>query len=353
MVDPTTFMLALLAALFTALAGMHTVKQGHMGVYYRGGRLLPEITEPGFHWKIPGLTQHENVQVTWQTDRLPEIVCGSSKGGSATLEIEVVNQLRNSAQCVGRVISRFGTDYDRPLIFDYIPSEVAQFCKNYPLEDIYIRRFDELDEVLMSKLKGVITEFGMSECLSIQKVRIGRPKLSTAMRTRFEAIEHEEKEKDLAEQKKMTEKVKLEAQLQRAKMLSMQEQEESRIQMETKVLAAKKQAEIQEIQNAMRLKQAQAIADSHLLQKQREADGLRATIEAFNGTAAMLEWHRNQAYWQSPNKVYYFADSAAHMPKTFVGGGALHGGNAPLEVEQQPTEEAAGAAAAAAGASVA
>ena len=151
----------------------------------------------------------------------------------------------------------------------------------------------------------------------------------------------------------MTEKVKLEAQLQRAKMLSMQEQEESRIQMETKVLAAKKQAEIQEIQNAMRLKQAQAIADSHLLQKQREADGLRATIEAFNGTAAMLEWHRNQAYWQSPNKVYYFADSAAHMPKTFVGGGALHGGNAPLEVEQQPTEEAAGAAAAAAGARVA
>jgi hypothetical protein len=140
------------------------------------------------------------------------------------------------------------------------------------------------------------------------------------MRTRFEAIEHEEKEKDLAEQKKLTEKVKLEAQLQRAKMLSQQEQEESRIQMETKVLAAKKQAEIQEIQNAMRLKQAQATAEGHLLQKQSEADGLKATVNAFNDTSAMLEWHRNQAYWQSPNKVYYFADSADHMPKSFIGG---------------------------------
>merc|ERR1711918_320317 len=109
-------------------------------------------------------------------------------------------------------------------------------------------------------------------------VRIGRPKLSSAMRTRFEAIEHEEKEKDLAEQKKLTEKVKLEAQLQRAKMLSTQAQEESRIQMETKVLAAKKQAEIQEIQNAMQLKRAQTTAESHLVQKKREADGLRATI---------------------------------------------------------------------------
>merc|ERR1719146_99169 len=73
----------------------------------------------------------------------------------------------------------------------------------------------------------------------------------------------------------------------------------------------------------MRLKQAQAVAESHLVQKKREADGLRATIEAFNSTgvgiASMLEWHRNQAYWQSPNKVYYFADSAAHMPKSFIG----------------------------------
>lgn len=242
------------------------------------------------------------------------------KRDTYTVDIEVVNRLRNSRQCVSKVISQFGTDYDKPLIYDYIPSEVAQFCKNYPLEDIYIRRFDELDEVLMSKLTGVIKEFGMSECLSIQKVRIGRPKLSTAMRTRFEAIEHEEKEKDLAEQKKLTEKVKLEAQLQRAKMLSQQEQEESRIQMETKVLAAKKQAEIQEIQNAMRLKQAQATAEGHLLQKQSEADGLKATVDAFNDTSAMLEWHRNQAYWQSPNKVYYFADSADHMPKSFIGG---------------------------------
>merc|ERR1712139_392065 len=88
---------------------------------------------------------------------------------------------------------------------------------------------------------------------------------------------------------------------------------------ETKVLAAKKEAEIQEIQNAMQLKRAQTTAESHLVQKKREADGLRATIEAFNSTASMLEWHRNQAYWQSPNKVYYFADSAAHMPKSFIG----------------------------------
>jgi hypothetical protein len=217
-------------------------------------------------------------------------------------------------------VSQFGTGYDQPLIFDYIPSEVAQFCKNYPLEDIYIRRFDELDEVLMEKLTKVIAEFGMTDCLEIQKVRIGRPMLSAEMQKRFEAIEHEEKEKDLAETRKQTDKVKLETQLQSAKMLSQQAQEEARIQLETKVLSARKAAEIQDIENEMKLKQAKSEAEGAQVKQQQVATGLAATIAAFNGnTEHMLEWHRTSAYWNSTNKVYYFADSSNHMPKTFVG----------------------------------
>lgn len=312
------------ALLFTGAGlGIHTIDEGHLGVYYRGGKLLKTVNEPGFHWKVPMLTKHENVQVTWQTDRLPAVMCGSSRGGTATLSIEVVNRLKGSHECVERTISQFGSGYDQPLIFDHIPSEVAQFCKNYPLEDIYIRRFDELDEVLMEKLTKVIDTFGMSDCLQIQQVRIGRPQLSESMSKRFEAIEHEEKEKDLAETQKETEKVKLETQLQKAKMLSQQLQEEARIQLETKVISAKKAAEIKLIESEMKLKEAESLAKGALIKQQSEAAGLAAVISAFdNNTEHMLEWHRTAAYWNSSNKVYYFADSADHMPKTFVGSGA-------------------------------
>ena len=132
--------------------GIHQCYQGHKCVYYRGGLLLSEINEPGYHLKIPLITTHYNVQVTWQTDKLTNVICGSSRGGRAYLDIEVVNKLDNSKECILNVIGEHTIDYDKPLIFDYIPSEVAQFCKNYTLDDIVIRKFDKLDEVLLDKL---------------------------------------------------------------------------------------------------------------------------------------------------------------------------------------------------------
>jgi len=50
-----------------------------VGVYYRGGALLSDITDPGLHFKIPFITKVESVQVTVQTDRVTNIpVCPSN-----------------------------------------------------------------------------------------------------------------------------------------------------------------------------------------------------------------------------------------------------------------------------------
>ena len=77
-----------------SLSILHQVPEGHVGVYWRGGALLKTITEPGakysfdffnvykqkrllhvlrinfpgFHLKMPFITQYEPVQVTLQTD---------------------------------------------------------------------------------------------------------------------------------------------------------------------------------------------------------------------------------------------------------------------------------------------
>ena len=63
---------------------------------------------------------------------------GSSQGGYAFLDIEVVNKLSSNDKCILKVIGEHTIDYDKPLIYDYIPSEVAQFCKDYTLDDIVI-----------------------------------------------------------------------------------------------------------------------------------------------------------------------------------------------------------------------
>jgi regulator of protease activity HflC (stomatin/prohibitin superfamily) len=316
---------------------LHTIEEGHRGVYYRGGSLLSTCTKPGFNYKIPAITTYHNVQVTVQTDKLDHVPCGSSQGGTAHLDIEVVNRLLPSDACVLKAVSEFTVDYDKPLIFDFVPSEVAQFCKNYSIEDIYIRQFDKLDEVLLEKLKGNVEAYGMGGCLEVLRLRISRPKLSPALQERFEAIEHEEKARDLQAKRIETERATLEAEAQRAKMTQQRRQDEMRIEMETAVLRERKRAEIAAIDSETRAKQRATKAEADRLAqvkavdaeaygKQKDAEAVTQMLTAFakgapDGTvqispvAAFLEWHRTKAFWASTNKVFYFGDSADHMPK--------------------------------------
>lgn len=44
--------------------GIHTIPEGYVGVYFRGGALLEGTAGPGWHVKLPGVTSYDTVQVT-------------------------------------------------------------------------------------------------------------------------------------------------------------------------------------------------------------------------------------------------------------------------------------------------
>lgn len=251
----------------------HQCNQGHRCVYYRGGSLLNSISDPGFHMKFPLITSHFNIQVTWQTDRLENVICGSSQGGEAYLDIEVVNKLKKSDQCILKVVGEHTIDYDKPLIFDYIPSEVAQFCKNYTLDDIVIREFDKLDEVLLGKLRENVESYGLGDCLEIKKVRINRPKLDAKMKEKFESIENEKKAMELAEKQKETQRVKLEAELQKEMMDKERQKKTNEIQLQIMIETSRKQAERQQIDDQKNLKSKKIEADAVMYTMKKKAEG--------------------------------------------------------------------------------
>lgn len=269
------FFAYLLAVFAVPTSGMfiHQCVQGHRCVYYRGGSLLDSIADPGFHMKFPIITSHFNIQVTWQTDRLENVICGSSQGGQAYLDIEVVNKLKNSDRCILKVVGEHTIDYDKPLIFDYIPSEVAQFCKNYTLDDIVIREFDKLDEVLLGKLRENVESYGLEDCIEIKKVRINRPKLDAKMKEKFESIENEKKAMELAEKQKETQRVKLEAQLQKEMMEKERQKKTNEIQLQIMIETAQKQAEKQVIDDEKNLKSKKIEADAVMYAMKKKAEG--------------------------------------------------------------------------------
>ena len=257
---------------FLLLSSVYECPEGHRCVYYRGGSLLDEISEPGYNYKMPFITKAAPVQVTWDNDHVSNVICGSSQGGSAFLDIEVVNKLNSSNECILKVIREHTLYYDKTLIYDYIPSEVAQFCKNYTLNDIVIREFDKLDEVLLGKLRKNIESYGLGECLEIKNVRINRPKLNDQMQKIFESIENEEKSKELMERKKDTDKVILEKQLQKEIMEKEREKRTTELDSEIQLSKARANAEKQHIQDRMILdtKRNEAEADKISLIKRSE-----------------------------------------------------------------------------------
>jgi erlin len=50
-------------------------------------------------------------------------------------------------------VRNFGTNYDKPLIFDKVCHEINQWCSKHSLQDVYIDKFDIIDEYLMEALQ--------------------------------------------------------------------------------------------------------------------------------------------------------------------------------------------------------
>jgi regulator of protease activity HflC (stomatin/prohibitin superfamily) len=307
-------------AAFAALslpASVHQCQQGHRCVYYFGGKLQNTISDPGYHLKLPLFTTYSNVQVTWQTDRLTDVICGSSQGGHAYLDIEVVNKLDSSDECMFKVIGEHTIYYDRPLIYDYIPSEVAQFCKNYTLDDIVIREFDKLDEVLLEKLQENVNSYGLSNCIEIKKVRINRPKLDDDMRLKFLSIENEKKAMELAEREKETQRVRQEAETQKQMMEKDRQRQTNKVEMEIQLARARAEADKKKIEDQMNLdtKTSQAEAEKiSLLKKAEGYETLLSNPEYIRLETMKTAYHNSKiVIGEIPkNGVFSFTD----MPKT-------------------------------------
>lgn len=96
---------------------LHRIDEGHVGVYFRAGALLPILSKPGIHMMFPILTSYRSIQVrnyrvevmiqveklimfvcmqvTLQTDEIKNVPCGTSGGVVIYFDrIEVVNLLQ-------------------------------------------------------------------------------------------------------------------------------------------------------------------------------------------------------------------------------------------------------------------
>ena len=240
--------------------GLHKVREGYVGVYYRGGALLPEIANPGFNWMTPFITSVRSVQVTLHTDEVDNVPCGTSGGVMIYFDrIEVVNILNVSS--VYNIVKNYTVDYDRSLIFNKIHHELNQFCSNHTIQQVYIELFSRIDENLQASLQSSLNQ--MAPGLTVQAVRVTKPKIPAILKSNFEEMESEKTKLLIAkENQKVVEKI-AETERKRA------------------VIEANKSAEVSLIHDTMykMSQKAKADADYYLMETKAKSNKLILTNE--------------------------------------------------------------------------
>ncbi|KAI5245696.1 Inhibitor Of Nuclear Factor Kappa-B Kinase Subunit Alpha [Manis pentadactyla] len=240
-------------------ASIHKIEEGHLAVYYRGGALLTSPSGPGYHIMLPFITTFRSVQTTLQTDEVKNVPCGTSGGVMIYIDrIEVVNMLAPYA--VFDIVRNYTADYDKTLIFNKIHHELNQFCSAHTLQEVYIELFDQIDENLKQALQKDLNI--MAPGLTIQAVRVTKPKIPEAIRRNFELMEAEKTKLLIAAQKQKV--VEKEAETERKKAVIEAEKiaQVAKIQFQQKVMEKETEKHISEIEDAAFLAREKAKADA-------------------------------------------------------------------------------------------
>uniref|UniRef100_A0A8C9U8N8 Erlin-1 n=1 Tax=Scleropages formosus TaxID=113540 RepID=A0A8C9U8N8_SCLFO len=313
---------AVLAAITGVMAillhsSIHKIEEGHLAVYYRGGALLTTPNGPGYHIMLPFITTYRSVQTTLQTDEIKNVPCGTSGGVMIYFDrIEVVNMLVPSA--VVDIVRNYTADYDKTLIFNKIHHELNQFCSVHTLQEVYIEfiKSNGKHSCLCIALQKDLNV--MAPGLTIQAVRVTKPKIPEAIRRNFELMEAEKTRLLItAQTQKVVEK---EAETERKKAIIEAEKmaQVAEIQFQQKVMEKETEKKISEIEDAAFLAREKARADAEFYTAAKFAEANRLKL-----TPEYLELMKYQAI-AANSKIYFGQD----IPNMFVDNSAPLAGSA-------------------------
>ncbi|XP_037534969.1 erlin-1 [Nematolebias whitei] len=319
---------------FSAIAGVmaillhfsiHKIEEGHLAVYYRGGALLTAPNGPGYHIMLPFITTYRAVQTTLQTDEIKNVPCGTSGGVMIYFDrIEVVNMLVPLA--VVDIVRNYTADYDKTLIFNKIHHELNQFCSVHTLQEVYIELFDIIDENLKTALQQDLN--AMAPGLTIQAVRVTKPKIPETIRRNFELMEAEKTRLLITAQTQKVVEKEAETERKKAIIEAQKVAQVAEIQFKQKVMEKETEKKISEIEDAAFLAREKAKADAEFYTAAKSAEANRMKL-----TPEYLELMKYQAI-AANSKIYFGQD----IPNMFVEGN--NGPSKPIPSPSLPNAEA-------------
>eukprot|EP01117_Protostelium_nocturnum_P011882 TRINITY_DN4339_c0_g1_i1.p1 TRINITY_DN4339_c0_g1~~TRINITY_DN4339_c0_g1_i1.p1 ORF type:complete len:277 (+),score=91.02 TRINITY_DN4339_c0_g1_i1:122-952(+) len=259
MASPAPYFVVLVVMVVCALNSIHSVEEGHVGVYWRGGALVKRISHPGWHLKVPFLDQFENVQTTLQTDKVTDIPCGTSGGVMIKIDrVEVVNRLKEDH--VYMTIKNYTVYYDKIWIFDKIHHEINQFCSKHTLQEVYIDLFHTVDDRLQAALQESCNMWAPG--IEIVAIRITKPRIPDSILKNYEQMEAEKTKLLVAQQTQKVVEKEAETEKMKATIEAEKSAAVSKIKMEQSTMEKESQVRIKKLEDDAYLANEKARADA-------------------------------------------------------------------------------------------
>ena len=264
-----------LVSLLFMLSTFTIVPEKHVGHLYRF-KAMSNVThfKPGLHFHRPW----ESINVTYwvtQTDHVTIITVVTADGIPVTFPlIQVVNRFLDPVY-TRDVLLAYGADYDRPLIFDVIQNEVAEFASRLTLKEVYIERYHELNEILMARLEDKLKRSNVTG-LIIEEVRVTQPLIPEEIKKLHIEIQSQKTATLVANETRQVERIKAETEREKAMIVAQQHKEVALMQAD----------ERREVEN-VELSRLDDIATSEIKRSKYRAEA-EAEIIALNARAQAL-----------------------------------------------------------------
>lgn len=181
-----------LAVCHSSLAFYQVIETGYVGITFTFGKMGTNLAQPGLHFFIPMMQRMEKVELRAQKDALRRVDCVTQEALHLTFDIvEVGNQLKETH--VYNTTSRFGTDYDGPLVKDLVRHQINVICSKKTAHQIAIEDFELLDDLLMQFIQNENDR--QNSGLIINFVRLTKPELPKSIQENYLRLAEEKTEK--------------------------------------------------------------------------------------------------------------------------------------------------------------
>lgn len=275
------------------------VNSGNVGITYRAGKLQSTLLDPGFGLKIPYVDTVEQISLSFLTERVNDVPCGSNGGVTLYFDlIEIVHRLRRPA--VIETVKNYSVSYAQTLIVDRLHHEINQFCSSSSLQDIYISKFDQIDENLLTQLRKFLLIWAPG--VELISLRVTKPQIPEKLMKHYADISNLQGKLLIRKQQRLTILKKVEndgaVKIQKAN----KEFDVAKVNVQQKEDETRKQVEIEAIVDEIHIARQKQKADSLKYQIEKEAESNLNKL-----TPEYLEYTRIKSF--SNNLVIVHGDS--------------------------------------------